>query len=112
MLSTKNILANIKQLCTPAYVYLVLSTISIVLLLVQNLGNTNTYCVGDYKCAVPNTIMVFVGKILYVAAWTYFLNYLCKSGYKKASWFLVLLPFILFFILIGLLLLNQGLLKA
>jgi hypothetical protein len=99
---------DIKKLCTPAYVYLVISTISIVLMIIQNAGNTNTYCLGNYACVVENTAWVFAGKAFYVILWTYVLNLICSYGYRNISWFLVLFPFILFFILIGLFMLNQG----
>jgi hypothetical protein len=99
---------DIKKLCTPAYVYLVISTISIVLMIIQNAGNTNTYCLGNYACVVENTAWVFAGKAFYVILWTYVLNVICSYGYRNISWFLVLFPFILFFILIGLFMLNQG----
>ena len=99
---------DIKKLCTPAYVYLVISMISIILMIVQNAGNTNTYCLGNYACMVSNTAWVFAGKAFYVVLWTFILNLICSYGYRNISWFLVLFPFILFFILIGLFMLNQG----
>ena len=99
---------DIKRICTPAYVYLVISTISIVLMIIQNAGNTNTYCLGNYACVVSNTAWVFAGKAFYVILWTFVLNLICSYGYRNISWFLVLFPFILFFILIGLFMLNQG----
>jgi hypothetical protein len=97
----------LKKLCTPAYVYLVISVISIVALMFQNGGNVNTYCIGSFECPVPSTALVFFIKFLYVAFWTFILDLMCKSGYKQLSWFLVILPFILFFVLIGLMVLNQ-----
>jgi hypothetical protein len=39
-------------------------------------------------------------KILYVAFWTFILNALCSYGYNQLAWFLLLLPFILFFVMI------------
>jgi hypothetical protein len=42
-------------------------------------------------------------KILYVVFWTFILNALCSYGYYQLSWFLLLLPFILFFIMVFLL---------
>jgi hypothetical protein len=99
---------DIKKLCTPAYVYLVISMISIILMIIQNAGNTNTYCLGNYACMVSNTAWVFAGKAFYVVLWTYILNLICSYGYRNISWFLVLFPFVLFFILIGLFMLNQG----
>jgi hypothetical protein len=89
---------SIQKLCKPAYIYLVLSVISMIVLMFQNIGNTNKYCVGTFfKCNVPNTGMVFLGKGLYIALWTWFLDKLCRWGYKTISWVLVLAPFIMFF---------------
>jgi hypothetical protein len=98
----------LKKLCTPAYVYLVISVVSILVLMFQNGGNTNTYCVGSFECPVANTSLIFLGEIIYVIFWTFILNLICKSGYKNISWFLVLLPFVLFFVLLGLMILKQG----
>ena len=102
-----NLLKNVRQLCTPAYVYFVISIIAFLILAAQNLTNSNQYCIGTFKCPVPHTGMVFAVKLVYIAFWTWLLNVLCKAGYKQISWFLVLLPFVLFFVLIGLMLLNQ-----
>jgi|TARA_B100000768_G_scaffold177201_2_gene191038 hypothetical protein len=102
------VLKKIRNLCTPAYLYLVISTLGIIGMMVQNAGNTNTYCVGRFECDVPNTHMVFLGKAIYIAFWTFVLNALCKAGYKKVSWFIVLIPFILLAILIGMLFLSSG----
>jgi hypothetical protein len=97
----------LKKLCSPAYVYLVISVFSIVVLMFQNGGNVNTYCIGAFECPVPSTALVFFIKFLYVAFWTFILDLLCKTGHKQMSWFLVILPFILFFVFIGLMVLNQ-----
>ena len=101
-------LTNLKRLCTPAFVYLVLSVVSILLMAFQNLGNSKKYCVGLYECSVPSTLMIFVFKVFYTLFWTFILNLLCKGGYKELSWFLVILPYLLLFVLIGFLLLNNG----
>ena len=94
------IIDKIKKLCTPAFLYLAISTFALVLLMFQNAGNTDRYCVGSYECAVLSTPLLFLGKVLYVALWTIILNSLCKSGYKDLSWFLLLLPFIIFLIMV------------
>jgi hypothetical protein len=99
---------DIKKLCSPAYVYLVISVISMVMLIFQNAGNHNKYCAGEFECQVPSTVGILIGQGLYVALWTLILNSLCNSGYKNISWFLLFIPFIFFFILIGTLMLNQG----
>lgn len=99
-------LKEIKKLCTPAHIYFLLSAISLVIIGLQNLGNTNKYCVGNYTCVVGNTIGVFLVKMLYVIFWTWVLNTLCRAGYTNLSWFLFLLPFISMFILIALMFIH------
>jgi hypothetical protein len=66
------------SICTPAVVYFVISAVSIVLGLFHGF----------------NIFSVLI-KVAFVAAWTWFLNFLCSKGYAVISWFLVLLPFIL-----------------
>jgi hypothetical protein len=95
-------LTGLRNLCTPSHVYLVISMIALFIMGVQNFGNMNTYCVGSLTCSVGSTTLVFAIKILYILFWTWILNLICKAGVPQLAWFLVLLPFILFFILIAL----------
>jgi hypothetical protein len=99
--------SSLKELCTPASLYFIISMISLVIVLFQNLGNTNSYNVGNFSCRVPNTFLVFIVKFIYVVFWTYVLNLICKDGHVGISWLLVLLPFILLFVMMGLLMLNM-----
>ncbi|NDA89413.1 MAG: hypothetical protein EBY20_00645 [Alphaproteobacteria bacterium] len=69
---------DLSKLCTPAMLYLVLAAISIV--------------VGVFQKFQFFSLLV---KVVFVAAWTWFLNLLCSKGYKAISWFLVLLPFLI-----------------
>ena len=89
------------SLCTPAFIYILLSSIGIIILAYQNYGNQNLYCVGNVNCPVQSTTPIFIAKILYVLFWTFVLNTLCSYGYYKLSWFILLLPFILFFIFVS-----------
>lgn len=100
------IIEFIRNLCTPAYVYLVLSALSIIAMMFQNAGNSTQFCIGEYACPVPHTSAVFISQILYVAFWTFILNSICKAGYKSFSWFLVLFPIMLMFVSIGLMILT------
>ena len=95
-------IVGLKNLCTPAYVYLVISVLAIIIMMVQNYGNVNTYCVGSYSCSVTSTVLIFLIKALYVLFWTWVLNLICRAGSPNLAWFLVLLPFILFFVFIAL----------
>jgi hypothetical protein len=101
-------LKQIRKLCKPAYVYLVLSAITIILMMVQNAGASGTYKVGMYQCPCNNTAGIFLGKAIYVAFWTFILDAVCKAGYKSVSWFLVLFPMILGAVLVGLVLMSGG----
>jgi hypothetical protein len=92
---------SLVNLCTPAYVYLVISLIALFVMAFQNLGNDGLYCVGSYSCNVSSVFMIFVLKLLYIVFWTWVLNILCRGGGTGLAWFFVLLPYILMFIFIG-----------
>lgn len=92
---------SFREWCTPAYFYFIISIIAIIIMVFQNTGNTDMYCLGDYSCNVTNTYVIFLIKLLYVLFWTWILNILCKNGYTSVSWFLVLLPFIAMFLMIA-----------
>lgn len=94
-------MTGLKELCTPAYVYLVISAISLIILTLQNMGHDNKYCIGHYMCDVGNTYIIFVIKILYVLFWTWLLNVICRGGATGFAWLLVLTPFILMFVMLG-----------
>ena len=66
------------KLCTPALIYAVAALISL--------------AVAFFK---RFELISLLSKGLFIAVWTWFLNYLCSKGYKTISWVLVLLPFIL-----------------
>ena len=97
---------TLKDLCTPAMIYFVISIIALVAILLQNLGNQSSYQVGSFSCMVPNTALIFIIKLIYILFWTWILNLICKDGHTGISWLLVLLPFILLFVIIGILMLN------
>lgn len=96
------------QLCSPAKVYLVISVVSLFLMTTQNIGSGSMYCVGNYGCDVPNKGAVFIVKVLYIVFWTWLLNLICKAGVPVVSWFLVLFPFVMMFILIAVFMLVNG----
>jgi hypothetical protein len=97
---------TLEKLCTPAHLYFLISTITILLMGFQNLGNVNKYCIGNFECTVTSTLGVFIIKMLYVVFWTWVLNTLCRAGYVRLSWFIFLLPYIAMFILLALMILN------
>lgn len=98
---------SLKELCAPASLYFVISIVALGVVLLQNIGNSNSYHVGSFSCRVPNTAMVFVVKLIYILFWTYVLNLICKDGHMGLSWLLVLLPWLLLFVMIGILMINM-----
>ena len=102
-----NALKLFNSLCTPAQLYLGLSTIAVISSCIQNIGNPNSFACGLMKAQSPvNNVVYIIGEVIYVLIWTYLLNLLCKKGYTKVSWLFVLLPFIAMFVLLGLLILS------
>ena len=97
---------TLKELCRPALIYFIISIVAVVMVLFQNLGNNTSYNIGAYSCHVPNTAIVFIIKLIYILFWTYILNLICKDGHDGLSWLLVLFPFILLFVLIGIMMLT------
>jgi len=98
---------SLKELCTPAFIYFIFSIIALVLVLFQNIGNSNNLTVGSFSCKVPNTAIIFLIKLIYILFWTYVLNLICRDGHKSLSWLLVLFPWLLLFVIMGILLLNM-----
>jgi hypothetical protein len=95
--------AGLRNLCTPSYVYLVISLILLFVMIIQNRSFSDTYCLGSYTCNVSSTMMIFVIKLLYILFWTWILNLICRAGAPTFAWFLVLLPIVLMFVLIAML---------
>lgn len=102
------LIKDIKKMCTPAIIYLLLSLFSLLALVFSNLGNRRTLCVGEYDCPVDNVFVIFVIKVLYIAFVTIVLDSLCKNGWGVISWFLVFLPIFFFFVVLGLFMLYQN----
>lgn len=99
---------KLSQLCTPSYVYFIISVLAIAISAVQNMGNRNKYTLGMFSCRVPSCVAVFVVKVVYILFWTWVLNLMCKDGHSGIAWFLVLLPFIMLFVIMGLVMMNQS----
>ena len=98
---------KLSELCTPSLVYFVISVVGLAMAIVQNLGNKNRYSLGSFSCQVPSCMAIFIIKVVYVLFWTWILNLMCCDGHVEIAWFLVLLPFILLAIVIGLVMTNQ-----
>ena len=116
------IVEKVRKLCTPAYIYLVISFLVMFAMLIQNLmyGSKHKLCIGGYCIDVKDVssanieimgapaIIVFIVQAISILLWTCILNWICKVGYPNLSWFLVLLPYLSTALAFSLLLLNVG----
>jgi hypothetical protein len=73
---------NIRNLCTPAFIYFVIAIIGVL----TTLGK--------------NGIVSGLISLLFVLFYTWILNYLCKKGHKGVAWFILFLPFIIGFFVV------------
>jgi len=97
-----------KDLCTPAFIYLVIALFFVVVAIVQNMNSTHTYTIGNYTTHTSSLLMIFVMKIVYILFWTWILNLICRDGHKEIAWILVFLPFILLFLLFFSVIVREG----
>ena len=74
---------NNPSICVPAMLYLILAVIGLITMAMKSCG-----------------ALCLLFKVLFIGIWTWFLNFLCKSGYTTISWVLVILPFIMFILMI------------
>tara|TARA_Y100000816_G_scaffold179238_1_gene129571 strand:- start:4970 stop:5293 length:324 start_codon:yes stop_codon:yes gene_type:complete len=94
------------SICEPSRLYFVISSIILIIIGIQNATSpAPSYCIGPYVCD-SDPRMVFIYKIIYILFWTWALDTLCRAGYKKLSWFLVIYPVLLMFLLISMLIFS------
>ena len=95
-----SLLKREKYLCTPAFIYLIISFIGLIIAGIQNIkNNNNIYTLLGIPKPVSNTFLIFVVKFIYILFWTWILNLICADGHKDIAWILILIPFILLFII-------------
>ena len=99
---------SLKELCTPAFLYFVVSMVSLIVMVLGNLGNTSKFNLGFFSVYVPNVTFVFIVQFIYILFWTWILNLICRDNRKGFAWFLVLIPFILSFLLLGVVSSKEG----
>ena len=92
---------KLKDLCSPALLYFYVSIIGLIIVAFQNItSNMNTLQLAGMRMHVPNLLFLFIIKLIYILFWTWILNLMCKDGHSGISWFLVLVPFIIVFLVV------------
>jgi hypothetical protein len=104
----RRISGDFRHLCKPAMVYLAISVVALIAIAYQNMGLNNMYCMGDFSCYVPSTAAVIFSEAIYILFWTWILHLMCRTGYTSISWFMVVFPLVLFFVLIGVMMLMSS----
>jgi len=101
---------KIKELCRPAKFYLYISLVGIALSILQNSQgfDNSKYRCGSFSASVPSVMFIFAFKLIYIAFWVYVINLLCRDDNKRLAWLLVLFPYILIFVILGMLMLTGG----
>ena len=99
---------DLTKMCTPATIYFLISLISLILVGINNLDNNDKICIGNYNCYVGNNTTIFIVNAIYILFWTFVLDLMCKGGYSSLSWFILLLPFIIMFILFVTFMVREG----
>lgn len=104
--------SKLKDLCSPALFYFVVSIVSLIITGYQNMGNRNVYAMGPMSARVSSTLFVFIVKFVYILFWTWILNLICGSGHPGIAWFLVLIPFILLLAIVLIFMVNPYVLEG
>lgn len=102
----------VNQLCPPARLYFVFSIALMIASIIQNLFGIGTtqrigygkhrMCVGVYDCrSSVHPLIHFAVQLAYILLWSWVLNQICKSGYVNIAWFILFLPLLLFFSILG-----------
>lgn len=78
---------TINKLCSPSYFYLLLSTISLMIVLLTDLFSTE-------KIMSTTPFSFYFFRLLFIVLMTYIMNWFCSKGYINLSWFILLFPYI------------------
>jgi hypothetical protein len=71
---TLNNIMNIYSLCNPAFIYLVIAIIFLLITIVKSFNMIGT-----------------IITLLFMLLWTWVLNYLCINGYSTIAWILLII---------------------
>ena len=100
-------IVGFNYLCPPAYIYLVISLVFLILTVIFLNNGTldlNQYCI-DSDCTKPNIAFLILFKAIFILFWAWLLNFICRLGYPKIAWGLFILPFV--FSILGLMIIYE-----
>ena len=77
--------------CAPLIIYLILSTIIIVLTFIRKDYMINSM----YAYTVNNILILLLSQVISVLVWSIFMGWLCKTCHEGWAWFILFLPVLL-----------------
>ncbi len=78
-----NIISNVRDLCSPALIYLV---VAIILLIESLIYNDDHSTIDDQNKKNNMHIMNIILGVVIITLITFLMNKLCASGYNKLAW--------------------------
>lgn len=82
-----NIVSNVRDLCSPALIYLIVA----IILLIESLIYEDDNSIGDQNKKNTVHITNIILGIVIIAFITFILNKLCSYGYNKIAWTILIL---------------------
>ena len=78
---------NLKQMCMPSFVYIILSCLGIFMTITFQI-------ITGMNCNMVQNAILLTVQIIYTLFWAWVLHLICKNGYSVISWALVIAPII------------------
>lgn len=99
----------VKNLCSPSLFYLAVSTIVILSVFVENVGNKSHQHLVIVNSAIrtPSKLLIFIINIVGIMLWCWILNLMCKANHPEIAWLVVLFPYIIIALFFVIILLNK-----
>ena len=88
-------LIGLRNLCTPALFYLMISMTGLILTSFGFFGTRSIFCIGKILCNEDNVYIIFLSKIFFILLCTWILNIICRKISSWISWIFVILPILL-----------------
>lgn len=104
---------KLNSYCGPFKFYLVTLIIALVVQLYQNLETAqNSFCIGNKTCILQNysKLHIILATVLKGAFWLFIINTLCVYKFQTLAWVIVLLPWLVVAVMVGVLV-GQGVLQ-
>ena len=88
-------LGRVSTYCTPAKICLFLGAMHVFMLMAMNIGNKSTLRFPGLQMKyVNNTFLAILFQVVWLLAFGFFIDWLCRKRMKTIAWIVLLLPYI------------------